>query len=75
MQSNPIAAGAAAGGSSASLAIVLVWLLTQFHVQMPTEVALAIAAMALPPIHAVILKLGAPPSATPAAAGTQPPAS
>jgi hypothetical protein len=70
-QANPIAAGAAAGGSSASLAIVFVWLLGQFHIQMPTEVALALAAMALPPIHAGILKLGTP-QATP---GNQPPTS
>jgi hypothetical protein len=64
-QANPIAAGAAAGGSSASLAIVLVWLLGQFHVAMPTEVALALAAMALPPLHVAILKLGAVTSSPP----------
>jgi hypothetical protein len=58
-QSNPVAAGAAAGGSSASLAIVLVWLLGQFHIAMPTEVALALAAMVLPVLHVAILKLGA----------------
>ena len=69
-QSNPVAAGAAAGGSSASLAIVLVWLLGQFNIAMPTEVALALAAMALPLLHVAILKIGAatggPPSPPPA---------
>lgn len=53
----------AAAGSTAGGGIVLVWLLSQFHIDMPSEVALALVAMASPLVHFVAMKIGAEPVA------------
>lgn len=69
-----LGATTAAGGSAASVSIVIVWLLGTFHLAMPTEVALALAGMLAPILHAVAQRFVAWLNAAPAALPAAPPA-
>lgn len=54
------ATAAASGFSASGFMIILVWLLSLFHIDLPPTVAAAMVGMIGPVIHWVVLKYGIP---------------
>lgn len=61
MTSNPTTGTIAAGGISAMLGGVLIWLLSLFDVKVPADVALDIGALIVVAVGFVVHRLPAPP--------------
>ena len=57
-----VATGTASGGVSSAVAVLLIWLLSLAHVEVPAEVAAAFLAVLTPLVHLAVVRLGIEPA-------------
>ncbi len=61
-----VASGAASSGAAGSAVVVMVWVLSLFHIPLPSDVAAALVMLIAPMVHLLISRRsGHAPSATP----------
>jgi hypothetical protein len=51
-----LATAGASSGSAALLSVVIVWLLSLWHIKIPEDVALALSSLLMTPIHYIFTK-------------------
>lgn len=54
MPMSPVAGGAASSGAAGSAVVVLVWVLSLFHIALPPDVAAALVMLLAPLVHLAV---------------------
>lgn len=72
MKNTSVSSAAASGGVTGAAVVLVTWLLSLAHIEVPAEVAASLMVILAPALHLAVVRLGVEPPEKPAAPATQP---